>query len=290
MTEICAVCGETFATPASLREHAWTTHRACHYCGEQFDDRETCYVHWLAVHDDTLTNRDRQHAEAVVGPLTVGDRLTHQGLSALTATRWPARAAGGVFGVVVLVAVLFVLGLTPNVLGGGSNSVPYHATGGSTGTQVGQQPPHASLQTINGSTVILPNGSRPTVVFYMAAWCPSCPPGEKRLRQIHQQYGTRVRIVTVDVSPQRDSPDDLRAFKQQYGGRWSHALATPAFIQSYRVNRLETTLVINRHGVVVYHGTDPSVDTLENTLAHLVRTNTTTDSRASVDHPRVMGR
>lgn len=94
-TNTCPLCQEQSSSSGILREHAWTAHGACHHCGEEFDDKETLYVHWLAVHDDVLSRRDRKRAESEVGSLTFGDRLAHQG---------PRAAVGGLQRRTVLLA------------------------------------------------------------------------------------------------------------------------------------------------------------------------------------------
>lgn len=75
----CPVCGDEYKAAGALRDHAWTVHGACHYCGESFDDEETLYVHWLATHEGELSRADRKRADTEVGELTVGDRFVHQG-------------------------------------------------------------------------------------------------------------------------------------------------------------------------------------------------------------------
>ena len=83
MTELeCPVCGDKYGATGAVRDHAWDTHGACHYCGDSFDDEETLYVHWLAVHDDELSRTDRNRAQSEVDALSVGDRLVHQGPAA----------------------------------------------------------------------------------------------------------------------------------------------------------------------------------------------------------------
>ena len=78
----CPVCDEQFNASGSTRDHAWAAHQACHYCGEQVDNKETLYTHWLAVHSEELSRSDHKRAESAVGPLTFTDRLAQQGAAA----------------------------------------------------------------------------------------------------------------------------------------------------------------------------------------------------------------
>lgn len=76
----CPICGDGFDTASAVREHAWTAHTACHYCGDRFDDDRGRYVHWLVVHDDELSRLERKQAETAVDTVTLRDRLAHHGI------------------------------------------------------------------------------------------------------------------------------------------------------------------------------------------------------------------
>ena len=130
---------------------------------------------------------------------------------------------------------------------GGSDSPPTKS-----GLSVGEKPPDFTLATTAGTKVSLRPVEKPTVLFFMAAWCTSCKQEESNLKQIQQQYGDDVRLISIDMDPDRDTMDDLRQFKQQYGGDWIHAMGTQEFIQEYRLTSLDTTYIINQSGVTVY--------------------------------------
>lgn len=81
--ESCPVCGETFAGPGALHDHVWGEHGACHYCGEQYEDTERLYKHWLLTHEGDLSERDRTRATGDVGEITMSDRIDEQGISGI---------------------------------------------------------------------------------------------------------------------------------------------------------------------------------------------------------------
>lgn len=255
--------------------------RECPHCEETFDADTERYTHLLAVHGDELSDAERAEAESAVGDLTFGDRLAHQGLlPALGHSNTAAALAGGAVGLVVFLVVfqLFTGGLT-GLLGGGSGSVNYHKADAPVGTSVGKTAPDATLQTVNGSTVTIQGSEKPTVIFLMASWCSSCRIESSALQEVEEIYGDRVRIISVDVDPKRDSMADLRAFKQKYGGPWTHAMATSEFMKSYRVKALDTTYVLNQHGVIVYKDISPTDtktlnDVLQNVTGLSASTNT----------------
>lgn len=81
----CPVCSEQLASNGSLRDHAWETHSACHYCGEQFTgdaEKSALYTHWLTAHPAELQKVDRKRAESNVDQISFSDRLSSEGLGA----------------------------------------------------------------------------------------------------------------------------------------------------------------------------------------------------------------
>jgi cytochrome oxidase Cu insertion factor (SCO1/SenC/PrrC family) len=264
----CPTCDRTFSAPGAVRDHAWDAHRACHYCGEQFDEEEDLYVHWLAVHNDELPRADRKRAESEVGSLTFGDRLAHQGPSAAlgSVSRRTLLLGGGVAllggGGAATVSGVFD--------GSGDPSNVYQTSEAPTGLSVGEKPPDFTLQTTDGGTVSLRGSDQPTVVFMMAAWCTTCRFESENLQEIEAKYGDSVRIISLDVDPGRDTMADLRRFQSQYGGNWIHAMGTRDVVEQYRIQSLDTTYILNEHGVTVY--TDTSVtdaSTLDRELSRI---------------------
>lgn len=139
------------------------------------------------------------------------------------------------------------------------------------GLSVGEKPPDFTLQMTAERTVSLRPVEKPTILFFMAAWCTSCKQEESNLKQIQQQYDDDVRLISIDMDPDRDTMDDLRQFKQQYGGDWIHAMGTQQLIQKYRLTSLDTTYIIDQSGVTVYKDSDvTSVKTFERELSELL--------------------
>lgn len=124
------------------------------------------------------------------------------------------------------------------------------------GLNVGQKPPNFSLQTTAGTEVTLHPVEKPTAIFFMAAWCTSCKQEEHNLKQVHDTFGDEVRLISIDMDPDRDSMQDLQEFKAQYGGEWTHAMGTKELIQSYRLTSLDTTYIIDQNGVSTYKDSD----------------------------------
>lgn len=125
-----------------------------------------------------------------------------------------------------------------------------------TGLHLDQKLPNFSLQTTEGNTVSLHPVEKPTALFFMAAWCTSCKQEEHNLKQVHEKFGEDVRLISIDMDPDRDSMQDLQKFNQKYGGDWIHAMGTKELIQKYRLTSLDTTYIINQDGVTVYTDSD----------------------------------
>jgi thiol-disulfide isomerase/thioredoxin len=144
--------------------------------------------------------------------------------------------------------------------------------GAPSGLGVGERPPDFSLESVAGDTISLRPVEHPTVLFFMAAWCTSCKEEEHSLAQLHEQYGEQVRLISIDVDPQRDSMADLRQFKQQYGGDWPHLMGTTELIRAYRITSLDTTYLLDRQGVTQYTDTCvTSVETFNRQLTPLLK-------------------
>jgi protein-disulfide isomerase len=81
----CPVCSAQSSSNGGVRDHAWDSHNACHYCGEQFSDsanKSALYTHWLTAHPDDLENADRKRADSAVDGISFSDRLSNEGASA----------------------------------------------------------------------------------------------------------------------------------------------------------------------------------------------------------------
>lgn len=159
---VCPTCSNRFASKEAVRNHAWDAHGACHVCGDQFDDQETLYAHWLAVHESELSRSARRQAEATTGSLSFDDRLTHQGsLEAISNVRISRRAllGGGATASVGLLGSAFVTGAFGGS-GDSRSSIKTHPAA----TAIADQP-------TLGPT---PGTAKGTIIAFEDPSCPSC--------------------------------------------------------------------------------------------------------------------
>lgn len=158
----CPDCGDEFTGEGAVRDHAWDAHGACHHCGDPFDDRDALHTHWLAVHGSELSRADRKRAESTVGPLSFGDRLSHQGpagaISGASVSRRTLVGGSAAAGVALIGGVL-----ASGTFGGGDGS----------GASLDSHPAAAALdeQPTLGPA---PGTADGTIIAFEDPSCPSC--------------------------------------------------------------------------------------------------------------------
>lgn len=168
----------------------------------------------------------------------------------------------------VLGGVLAVAALVWFALPHGSSAAAITATG-QVGNSLGDTAPIVQVHDIQGQTVAL--AGKPTVLYFMASWCSSCTYGQSQLRQVHQQFGNRVNLVTVDVDPVQDTPAALAAFNRQWGGNWPQVLDTgQRLVAAYGIRSLDTMVILNGKGTIVYDGGTQPAPALDQTMRGLL--------------------
>lgn len=130
-----------------------------------------------------------------------------------------------------------------------------------------------SVPTLDGGEFTLSEQrGKPVVLFVMAYWCPTCINEAEALARIHSEYGDSVAILALDVDP--TSTEELLA-------RFTEWVGTPDYffgfdtggnvVRAYDIRALETTIIFNQRGEVVYTDTRPtSYDTLDQQIRALL--------------------
>ena len=114
----------------------------------------------------------------------------------------------------------------------------------------------------DGSTLTVIGGEpNPiTIVFFMAAWCPTCVPESIALRELHWQYLDRgVNILILDVD-QNETEEDLAKFRE-LTGNGEHFWAMDRnfdVARALEVSILDATVVIDQQGRVAYQDGSPT--------------------------------
>lgn len=123
-----------------------------------------------------------------------------------------------------------------------------------------------SVKTVSGSTFSVPAG-KPTVLFFMTGECASCVEGARTLDAIERQYGDRLAVLAVDMDPGA-STAAVRAFAESAGSpRYSFARDPDGrMVGALAVRALDTVVITDANGAVVYRGVSPDQASLRAAL------------------------
>jgi peroxiredoxin len=149
-------------------------------------------------------------------------------------------------------------------------NAPTHGTADVTGPQVGEIAPDFTVPTLEGDVFQLSEQrDRPTIIFFMAYWCPTCIPEARALAQLKEEYGDTLRIIALDIDPS-STPEALANFKHvSANGAFTWAFdAGQEVTRRYQVRSLDTTVIVDETGRVVYRdGFVTPYETLKEALA-----------------------
>lgn len=146
---------------------------------------------------------------------------------------------------------------------------------GNEGSNVGDIAPNLELTTIDGEKITTAGFvGKPVILWFMAVWCPTCVGQADTLKQINTNFGDRIEIITIDMwSPnilsklprdiqQRfggaETEDDLRRFKDRFGGDWHWTFDTDDAVFRYGVTSVDSTVVVNPDGTIGFKFPGPT--------------------------------
>jgi peroxiredoxin len=197
----------------------------------------------------------------------MGQRIVRPGAHRGAATPWRSRPVVSVVGAVA-VALLGALGwLVATTASPAKAAAPSDAERAELAAQgrelliaADERPeaPPIRLQTApygDGSVFDLSTERGNVVVlFFMAAWCPTCVPEAQALAQLHETYADQgVRVLVLDVD-QRETENEMEDFRARAGGGehlWAMDVGNEV-AKTYKVRSLDTTYVIDDEGRVAY--------------------------------------
>lgn len=98
-----------------------------------------------------------------------------------------------------------------------------------------------SVSSLRGEVVLLD---------FWASWCHPCRQSIPALNQVHERYGSRIRMYGVNVQPEL-RPDGVRAAHRDFGADFPSLHDARQEAQSlYGVTSIPTLVMIDRDGVV----------------------------------------
>lgn len=166
---------------------------------------------------------------------------------------------------IVGVAMIFVLSRSPLQ----TDSKPPQS-----GVGIGDIAPDFSVLTLEEGElfVLSENRGKPTIILFMAYWCGTCLPEARALAQLKNEYDDQINVIALDVDAS-STAESLEQFKQAAGNGVYVWAFDPDFevASSYQVNALDTTLILDAKGIIVYRDQVPSTyDALKSELEKLL--------------------
>lgn len=124
----------------------------------------------------------------------------------------------------------------------------------STETQLLAKAPDFTVTTISGETVsresFLASG-KPTLVYFMASWCPTCAKNWPSLNQIYTEYGDRVNLVAISIDP-TDTQEVLNDLAAKKGLIFPIVPGNPQLMLDFGVKGQATTVGIDSEGNIQF--------------------------------------
>jgi thiol-disulfide isomerase/thioredoxin len=197
--------------------------------------------------------------------------------AALAASRRRRRRNWIVAGGIGLAVVGLVVGLRMASLG----SSPVNGGAGSSASSaspiVGRIAPDGSFTTVSGQTMSVASlRGKPTLLWFVATWCPSCQTGTQALAESFPRLRARgVRVVEIELYQDLGQPGpDMPAFGRSLAGPlygspdWTFATSSEPLTRTYDPqDDLDIYYLLDAQGKVTYVNSSPE-STMDQLLAH----------------------
>ena len=254
--EACPICGVALDEFAAEPHHVLSAHTGCRFCGAAFESERAVYVHWLVHHENDLSPAARERAEAAVGPVTLGNRLVHEGprdvLDSLALSRRRALTLGAVG-----------LGL------GGVGAVAGKAlldSGDGSATATGELAPRTTFSTLDGETEQLSAvAGEPVMLWLFATWCSTCKRGAEALADHGDRLGDLQILALKTAGNAGYSGPSIREFiydaapAMRDAPNWTWGTASETTTSTYNPSAVpDVYYLIDREGRIQVHETAPA--------------------------------
>ncbi len=143
-----------------------------------------------------------------------------------------------------------------------SIALPLQAQQDEIGIPLGQVPPAAEVQTLDGQRANLNQfiGRRPVLVEFWATWCPICRALMPRMLDAQRRYGRHMDFVIVGVGVNQ-SRRSMQRHVEEHPMPFHHFFdATGAAVRSFQAPSTSYIAVLDAQGRVVYTGVGEDQD------------------------------
>ena len=141
-------------------------------------------------------------------------------------------------------------------------ALPLQAQQDEIGIALGQVPPAALVQTLDGQTANLSQfvGRRPVLVEFWATWCAICRTLLPRMLEAQRRYGQQVEFVVVGVGVNQSRRSMQRHVEEHPMPFRFFFDATGAAVRAFQAPTTSFIAVLDAQGRVVYTGVGEDQD------------------------------
>jgi thiol-disulfide isomerase/thioredoxin len=163
----------------------------------------------------------------------------------------------------MIITPIIITVLILSAVGVGTTKIAYSLSNNSA--------PDFKLTTIDGKQVSLESfKGKPLILWFMAAWCPSCVGQAGAIKQVATEYGNKINVLVIDLWATQnigqsaqglnaESGNDLQAFIAKNGSpQWNAALDTDRVTIKYGITQVDSTVVVDVNGNIVFTNLGPS--------------------------------
>jgi thiol-disulfide isomerase/thioredoxin len=109
-----------------------------------------------------------------------------------------------------------------------------------------------TLTDTDGNTFSLSDFKGKVVLLdFMATWCVPCVTEISSLKEVQQNFGDSVVIISIDVETSETS-DELKTFKEEQGATWRFAVDTVALATEYNIVYIPHLVIVDKNGVTQF--------------------------------------
>jgi len=116
-----------------------------------------------------------------------------------------------------------------------------------------RQAPDFSVTSVSGKEISLAKSKKegkPTVVYFMASWCPKCAKNWQGINEAYPAYKDKVNFVAISIDP-TDDVDTIRTLAEEKGFVFEAAPGNPDVAKAFGVTEQTTKFAIDADGNIV---------------------------------------